>query len=326
MKLSKTIILIISIIIITGCAVSNKISEAEKSVSFSFEELRLAPKISLPPLQFIKANDNTKLAFREYIPEEIEAVLIFYHGGGAYSNAGYQLIGDGLSKRFKILVVTPDIRGHGDSDGDRGDAPNVEQVFDDIGLFIAYIKEKYPEKMLFIGGHSSGGGLILNYSSYKKREETNGYLFLSPQLGFRSKTELENNQNPFTTVKTDLFVQNAIYGTEGNSKAVFFNYSEEILQTTKNIAAITVNMANAITPSAPVKQIKGLHLPTAVWIGEKDELFDVNKVVLLFTKYNPGLYVKIIEGEKHISILVNAADHLGPWIKEQLQEYKTNSN
>ena len=304
----------ISIFLLSSCVASNSIHESKSDNSFSFEELLLASEVFVPPLQFIEASDNTMLAYREYIPEKIEAVLIFYHGGGAYSKAGYQYIGDGLSKHFNILVITPDIRGHGDSEGERGDAPNVEQVFDDISLFITFINEKYPQKKLFIGGHSSGGGLVLNYSSYKKCVVTDGYLFLSPQLGFRSKTELENNPNPFATVKTDLFVQNAISGTEGNSEAVFFNYSKEILQSTKNIAAITVYMANAITPIAPVKQIKGLDLPTAIWIGEKDELFDVDKVVSLFIKHNPGSFVKIIEGEKHISILVNAADHMGPWI------------
>ncbi|RLC46079.1 MAG: alpha/beta hydrolase, partial [Candidatus Cloacimonadota bacterium] len=166
---------------------------------------------------------------------------------------------------------------------------------------------------------SSGGGLVLNYSTYKKREELNGYLFLSPHLGFRSETEIKNHPNPFATIKKDLFISNAMSGSDGNLHAVFFNYSEEMLQETKNIAAITVNMSNAITPSAPVNQIKKLDLPTAVWIGEKDELFNVNKVVSLFTKHSPGTYTKIIENEKHLSILVNAADYMGPWITDRIE-------
>jgi len=308
------IIYIISILIITGCPVSEKKNEKVKGDSFSFKELMLAPKVEIPPLQFLQASDNTKLAYRTYVPETIDAVLIFYHGGGAYSKAGYQHLGDGLSKSFNCLVVTPDIRGHGDSDGARGDTPTVEQVFDDISLLINYVKEKYPQQPLFLGGHSSGCGLLLNYSSYKKKEESDGYLFLSPLLGYRAKTERKDNPNPFATAKTDLFVQNAMSGTEGNTPAVFFNYSEAILQSTKNIPSITVNMSNALTPYAPIKQIKGLNLPTAVWIGEKEELIDVGKVVNIFTKHSPGTYTKVIEKEKHLSILVNAADFMGPWI------------
>ena len=82
------------------------------------------------------ASDNTKLAYREYVPEEISAVLLFYHGGGAHSgvNSGYEHIGNGLSSRFNIAVITPDIRGHGDSEGERGDTPSTEQVFDDVNV------------------------------------------------------------------------------------------------------------------------------------------------------------------------------------------------
>ncbi len=318
--MNKTIIVLISLFILTSCVASKSIPGERSGDSFSFEELLHAPQVSVPPLQFIQANDNTKLAYREYVPETIDAILIFYHGGGTYCSGGYQFIGDGLSNRFNCLVVTPDLRGHGDSGGARGDTPNVEQVFDDISLLIKHTKDRYPQKPLFLGGHSSGGGLVLNYSSYKKKIKTDGYLFLSPQLGFRSNTELKNNPNPFATVKKDLFVSNAMSGSDGNSKAVFFNYSEEILQTTKNIAAITVNMANAITPSAPINQIKKLDIPTAVWIGEKDELFNVNKVVSLFTKHNPETYTNIVSGEKHLSILVNAADLMGPWIQKTLME------
>ena len=295
-------------------------SEDSKGDSFSFEELELAPRVSIPPLQYIEADDGVRLAYREYVPEKIDAVLIFYHGGGTYCTGGYQFIGDGLSKRSDILVVTPDIRGHGDSGGERGDAPSVEQVFDDIGTLIRHVRARYPQKALFLGGHSSGGGLVLNYSSYPKREKVRGYLFLSPQLGFRSKTEFEDNPNPFTTVKTDLFMKNAISGTDGNSKAVFFNYSNECLQRTKNIAAITVNMANAITPTSPMKQVQELDLPSAVWIGEKDELFDATKVESLFKENNPETYTNIIEGEKHLSILINASDYMGPWIRKTALE------
>ena len=315
----KTLILIICSFLIMSCKPSKNISQDRKGDSFSFEELLNAPEVEIPPLQYLQANDNTKLAYRAYVPETIDAVLIFYHGGGAYSEVGYQHIGDGLSSRFNILLVTPDIRGHGDSEGEMGDTPNVEQVFEDISLMIKHMKDRYPQKPFFLGGHSSGAGLVLNYSSYKKKIETNGYLFLSPLLGYRSNTERKNNPNPFATVKTNLFVQNAMSGTEGNTPAVFFNYSEEILQRTKNITSITVNMSNALTPFAPIKQIKEIAIPTAVWIGEKEELIDVNKVVSLFRNHSPETYTKIIKEEKHLSILVIAADFMGPWIRGIIQ-------
>ena len=232
----KTLILIISFLVLISWVSSSSSKEDTKGPSFSFEELESAEKVPIPSLQYIEASDRTRLAFREYKPKKIMVILIFYHGGGTYSGGGYQYIGNGLSSRYNILVITPDIRGHGDSGGEEGDAPSPEQVFDDIGVFIRHMKAKYPQKPVFLGGHSSGGGTILNYSSFNKREKVRGYIFVSPHFGFRSKTEIENPVNPFATVKTDLFVQNAMFGTHGNSKAIFFNYSKEVLQNTKNIA------------------------------------------------------------------------------------------
>jgi len=316
----KMLTLISAIFIFISCASSNVQKENVSAPSFSFEALLSAEKVAVPPLQYIAASDQIKLAFREYVPQKIEGILLFYHGGGTYSTGGYEFIGDGLSKHNNILVVTPDIRGHGDSGGERGDAPSVQQVFDDIGVFIRYLGTKYPDKAVFLGGHSSGGGLILNYASFKKREKVQGYLFLSPHLGFRSKTEVENNPIPFATAETGLFVKNAMFGTHGHSKAVFFNYSKEILQSSKNIAAITVNMANAQTPISPAEQLQELNLPVAVWIGENDEVLDAAKVMAFFKDNNPNSSRKIIENEKHISILLTASNYLGSWLQNRVRQ------
>ena len=303
----------------TGWVSSSSSKENTKDPSFSYKELESAEKVPIPPLQYIEASDKTRLAYREYTPKQISTVLIFYHGGGTYSAGGYQYIGNGLSNRFNILVITPDIRGHGDSGGEEGDAPSPEQVFDDIGVFIRHMKSQYPQKPVFLGGHSSGGGTIINYSNFNKREKVRGYVFISPHLGFRSKTEIENLANPFATVKIDLFVKNAMFGTHGNSKAVFFNYSKEVLQKTKNIAAITVNMSNAQTPASPKKQLQELNLPAAVWIGKEDEVLDAIKVIYFFKENNPKSFTKIVEGEKHLSILLTVSNHIGPWIHDVVQ-------
>jgi hypothetical protein len=174
----KTIVLFVSTLVLISWVSLSSSKENTIGPSFSYEELESAEKVPIPSVQYIEASDKTRLAYREYTPEKIKAILIFYHGGGTYSAGGYQHIGNGLSNRFNIL-----------------------------------------------------------------------------------------------------FVQNAIYRTHGNSKAVFFNYSEEVLQNTKNIAAITVNMSNAQTPTSPKEQLQELNLPTAVWIGKEDEVLDANKVI-----------------------------------------------
>jgi acylglycerol lipase len=303
-----------------GCASSDNTkvnSETDtKDSPFSFKELESSDKFTLPLLQYMDASDNTKLAYRAYTPGQVRASLILFHGGGAHSSAGYQHIGNGLSRDFDIAVFTPDIRGHGNSGGDRGDAPNSKQVLDDIGVFIRNIRKIYPDKPLFLAGHSSGAGLILNYSSFATKEKVSGYLFISPHLGFRSETEHENNSNPFAEAKTSLFVKNAIFGTNGNTKAVFFNYPRAVLDNDpKLISSITVNMSNALTPTSPGEQLKELREPSAVWIGKEDEVLDANKVIAIFDENNPKSSAKIIDKEKHLSILLIISNNIGSFLQ-----------
>lgn len=283
---------------------------------FSFKELRDAEKVFVPPLQYIKAGDDITLAYRAYIPEQISAALIFYHGAGAHSGLTYPHIGDGLSKHFNIAVYTPDMRGHGFSGGERGDAPSSEQVLDDIGTFIRYVRARHPGKAIFLGGHSAGSGLVLNYSDVKSPEKVEGYIFLSPYLGFRSKTDRENNPHPFATAKEEFFIKHAMHGTDGHSKAVFYHYPEEILEANPEmVTAITVNVSNAVTPTASWMQLLNLNAPLAMWIGENDEAFDPNKVVSYIKSSKPESVATILEDENHLSIILNASNYIGPWIQ-----------
>jgi alpha-beta hydrolase superfamily lysophospholipase len=170
------------------------------AASFSFQELREASQVVLPKLQALTASDGVTLAYRRYVPTLPRAALLFYHGGGAHSGVGYQYLGHGLQTQFDTVVYMPDIRGHGASGGPRGDAPSPKQVWTDITTFIQHMRAEFPHLPLFLGGHSSGAGLALNYTSQPDHEAVNGYVFLSPQLGVQAQTERPALAAPFATV------------------------------------------------------------------------------------------------------------------------------
>ena len=180
--------------------------------SFSMKELQDAPPVDLASSVSIRAGDGVRLSFRRYVPAKPRAALLFYHGGGAHSGAGYQFVGSGLQKNFDIAVYTPDIRGHGVSEGRRGDSPRPKQVWADIDTFIKLARTEYPDLSLFLGGHSSGAGLILNYASQPGHEPLEGYVFLAPEFGFRSKTSRPDKIEPFATAHVPAFVANAMSG------------------------------------------------------------------------------------------------------------------
>ncbi|HTP10542.1 MAG TPA: alpha/beta fold hydrolase [Anaerolineae bacterium] len=296
--------------------------------SFSFQELREANKVELARVESLTASDGVTLAYRRYAPIDPRAALVFYHGGGAHSGAGYQFLGHGLQAQFNVAVYMPDIRGHGASGGPRGDAPAPQQVWEDITTFIKHIRAEYPEVPLFLGGHSSGAALALNYASQVDHELVAGYVFLSPQLGSRAHIDRPALAAPFATVDGSAFAANAMSGglTHGHDYAVRFNYPPAALAADPGlVAAITVDMSNALMPTAPDRQFAALDRPFGLWIGAADELFLPDKVVAfadLATAVRADSEANMIPTAKHLSILVNAHEAIGPWLIRLIAEEK----
>lgn len=295
---------------------------------FSLKEIKNAYQKELRPLEYIKASDNTSLAFRSYIPPKAKAAVIFYHGAGAHSGLSYNHIGVGLRDEFEIATYMPDLRGHGSSGGARGDAPSDEQVWVDINTMVAHAKAQYPNLPLFIGGHSGGAGLTLNYSSWEQKAAVDGYLFLAPYFGFRSKTAVVPDQNggyEFSTIRVSDFILNTVSAGVffGHSKAVKFHFPLRVLERNPEIVTFnTVNMSKAVTPYSPDLQLLRLE-QFGLWIGGKDEAFDPVKVVK-FAKENSNLDAKkeivTIEGANHFSIILDAHKFIGTWIIQTIKK------
>lgn len=313
-------LMLILFIMVAACNNPHTTSEEQSNMPnepFSFQELRNVQVISIPPLETVAASDDIKLTYRAYVPKQPAAGIIFYHGGGAHSAAGYQHVGAVLSANYNIATFTPDLRGHGGSGGVRGDAPNPQQVLKDISSFVIHIKKHYPHLPLYLGGHSSGAGLVLNYSGIAGKGDIAGYVFLAPQLGFRSKTGRADNPHPFVQVNVLSFIINGMTGGAllGHSRAVTFNYPTALLKSDAGFVGYnTVNMAKALTPSSPREQLKQLNKPLGVWIGDLDEVLDADKVVAYVKGSNSGAHIEKVSGEKHLSILIEGARYIGPWI------------
>jgi pimeloyl-ACP methyl ester carboxylesterase len=286
--------------------------------SFSFDEIQSTNKGIMPSPSFITAPDGVKLAYYSMKVNNPAASLIFIHGGGAYSGAGYQFLANGLNDKYHISVYLMDLRGHGKSEGPRGDAPSTARVFEDIRMIYNVVKNEDRETPIYLGGHSSGAGLILNYIDYYKDPGTKGYIFVSPEFGYKSETDRGDIDPPFAKVKTWKFILNALSGGMllGNARAVFLNYPESIMKKHPlMVNSYTCNMALALTPKDPRKQFAGMDKPFGLFIGADDELINPESVMEYskipmeeIRKLSSG---KILENEKHLSILGVADKYIG---------------
>lgn len=319
MKLSGILIIIVILLSAFSRIQAAPVAQSQASF-FSLSELRGAELKELQPLEYINASDATQLAFRSYLPAQAKAILVFYHGAGAHSGLSYNHIGVGLRDDFNIAVLMPDLRGHGYSDGERGDAPSDEQVWQDINSIIAHARVQYPNLPVFVGGHSGGAGLTLNYATWEQRAAVDGYVFLSPYFGYRSETNHDSEDGyQFSSINLSDFIINSMSGGLflGHAKAVKFNYPACVLESNPKIVAFnTVNMSKSVTPYAPDSQLSELN-EFGLWIGDKDEAFDPVKVIQ-FAKENSSptanKEIVAVQGENHFSIIIHAADLIGTWL------------
>jgi alpha-beta hydrolase superfamily lysophospholipase len=280
------------------------------STPFSFIEIQQLSYNYLKNPSFVTASDSCKLAYYPYIPSKPKAIVLFYCGAGLYGNSIHQWIAKELQEKHEIGTCIVDIRGHGNSEGARGDAPNIQIVWNDISVMIDHIRNQYPNIPLYLAGHSSGAGLLLNYAAWPLHKAVNGLILLAPYLGPMSGA-LKEHKNPDEQFAKK--VRTWVYIVAGISKgllfshipAVYFNYPESVLEDKKILKYYTYTMSCATTPYQTKEIFQSINVPIALFASLHDEQFDA-KAIVHYADYLPNntyRYTEIVD-EKHLAILL----------------------
>lgn len=135
----------------------------------------------LPGRRLFEASDHGRIAYRTY--ESASAVnLILVHGSACFGDQLHRMAshiaGQGLA-----TVHTLDMRGHGGS----GPAPDHPDRFaKDIGEFVTALRATRRPSAIVLGGHSAGGGLVLNALRSPYLSGISGCLLFAPFLAIDS--------------------------------------------------------------------------------------------------------------------------------------------
>lgn len=330
MSLYKSCSLLIITIIVSTLVYtqSSKPKELDTPHPFSFSEIEPFSNLIQKP-HFIKAQDGIPLAYYPFLPLQPKAIIIFYHGSGLWSNGPYQHMAQELSNN-QIATYLTDIRGHGNSGGPRGDAPSTQQVWDDINTLINIARTTHPQTPIFLAGHSSGAGLILNYSAYREHPEIQGYLFLSPFLGGRSSAN-RTHKNPAANFVKDVrlwaIIPHVITGGRlfNHTSAIFFNYPTWVYeQDPLVLPSYSCAMSAATSPSDAKILFSNLNKPFGLIIGSKDEQF-LPKETLAYGALAERVYnqstMEIIENATHLSSIIAAPVYFNKTIENIYQPH-----
>ena len=205
-------------------------------------------------------------------PDSIEpakkdiAVLIF-HGFTAYSGA-YNMAGEPISAGG-YTVFGLDYRGHGLSGGNRGDSPGKERWIGDLAESVKYIKGLGFTKVIILG-HSLGVAAAM-CAADTIPNEISGLILLSGAYEGR-----KGLSKPPTLFQQTKFLASAIF-RPSYPAVEYYRDGMTVSQDTLFNFRYTPRYLTMLD----VKKLrlpKDLNIPVLVGVGDKDELFEIDKV------------------------------------------------
>jgi acylglycerol lipase len=143
-------------------------------------ELRENPVAGKGETHYFVSFDNTKIFYRIWKPpNKVQKIIIVSHGMGGHGEF-FVLLADKLVSEG-IMVVAPDYRNHGRSDGKKGDLKKFKYILQDLKVFFNYISSQFPNIPIFLLGESMGGAVNANYVA-DHPENVSGLILFSPAV------------------------------------------------------------------------------------------------------------------------------------------------
>lgn len=128
---------------------------------------------------FVTSVDGTKLAYRHWPVQQPKLTFAVVHGLGEHAGR-YERFARGMA-RFDMATYAVDLRGHGQSPGQRGHVDSWSQWVDDSGAFIRHVENRSDVEVVPLG-HSFGGAVLLSTVLARKAPEGRRFVLSSPAL------------------------------------------------------------------------------------------------------------------------------------------------
>lgn len=311
-RVMSIILSLVAMILVSGLILAYlPVKSIVKQKGTSPEEAAVLRGKFRAPHHLINTSDGETLFLRRWNPDSVavdkkEIAVLIFHGVTAHSGA-YQMAGVPISKGG-YTTFGLDYRGHGLSSGNRADCPNKERLMDDLTEAVRYIKKLGFSKVVILG-HSLGVATAI-YVTQGIPEEIAGLVLLSG--AYEGKKGVRKGPTLFQQAKilsSALFrpsfqvVEYYRKGMTGEDDPLFnFRYTLRFLT--------MLDVKTLILP-------KQLNIPVLVGTGDKDELFDVEKVKELYDLV-PGDKKEfvVLKDTYHARIPVESWERVVRWLDE----------
>ncbi|HMD79449.1 MAG TPA: alpha/beta fold hydrolase [Nitrososphaerales archaeon] len=274
------------------------------------------------PHETVSTSDGKTLFVRRWNSKrEAPVSVLVFHGITGYSGPYGPIVADQLSASgFEVFCL--DLRGHGMSDGKRGDYPSHERLIKDLTETISLVKSK--SKQLIVMGHSLGVlSAVLAVNNYQGGVQ--GVVLSSAARKVR--TEVFPKSSMGATLKALMGV--AIFrgapvieyrrtGQSGLGDPLFnFRYSARFYSVFYGAGALKVvgMFRSGFIDSPHLKFDRKLQVPLMVAVGDQDELFSTEAVKEFYDSIDcDDKEFHVIPGAKHAVFPKDAWTPLVTWL------------
>lgn len=229
------------------------------------------------PRRFVM-RDGKKIFAQKFMAQSSYTIVLL-HGVGATSYI-YNKTAGLLRKTSGAEVYAIDLRGHGQSEGKKGDLSYINQYAHDVADIVTTIRKEKPKGKVIIAGHSMGGGIALRLASLKDAPLVDGFLLFAPLLGNNSPTlprpKRESHKEiaePFMKIHMKRWIGIRMLNSIGNhhhdhKPVLFLN-----LPKTAPLRQYSYRANASMAPDDYVQGLKAVKTPLLVLVGGKDEAF-----------------------------------------------------
>lgn len=113
-----------------------------------------------------RPNPDAELFYRALVPVSLQLILVLIHGAGQHSGQFLDL--GRYCLQHHIAFYAMDLRGFGQSTGQRGHVYSFDEYLDDLDAFLQLIRKWHPKVPIFLLGHSLGGTIVIRYGQERK--------------------------------------------------------------------------------------------------------------------------------------------------------------
>jgi acylglycerol lipase len=256
-----------------------------------------------------KTTDGATLFLRRWNPDSIAlhkkdiAVLIFH---GITGHSGFYFIAGEPLSAAGYTTFGLDYRGHGLSDGNRGDSPGKDRWIADLAESITYVKSLGFSRVIILG-HSLGVAAAICAANAAPREVSGVVLLSGAYEGKKGVT------TPPTLFETTRLLASSVFRP---SYQAFEYYRKGMVMA--NDSLFNYRYTPRFLMMLDVKKLRLQNpkdVPVLVGVGDRDELFDVDKVRELYDLI-PGSHKEflVMKNTTHAKIPRESWEEVVTWL------------